>query len=232
MFDSNGEITPPCGAPLVVSLATPSSITPASSHFRHQLEHPPIRDSPRDELHQLVVLDAPEVVADVGVEHVMASRPPFGSVSSAIVALRFGRKPYEHGRKSASKIGSSTSFAAICATRSRTVGMPSGLLFPSAFGMYRRRTNVGRYVPSRSADRALRGSDRLRTVRHRESVWLVDARRTRFARTRFHASQQDVTPAQMVVQRMEASTRCPLGRAHSRRCSCRTLSRGLRRRGR
>ena len=28
--------------------------------------------------------------------------------------------------KSASKIGSSTSFAAICATRSRTVGIPSG----------------------------------------------------------------------------------------------------------
>ncbi len=45
-------------------------------------------------------------------------------VSSAIVALRFGRNPYEHGRKSASKTGSITSFAAIWTTRSRTVGMP------------------------------------------------------------------------------------------------------------
>src|SRR6266487_3369549 len=37
-------------------------------------------------------------------------------------ARRPGRKPYEHGRKSASKIGSSTSFSAACTTRSRTVG--------------------------------------------------------------------------------------------------------------
>src|SRR5687768_15295978 len=48
--------------------------------------------------------------------------PSSRRVSSAIVWLRLGRYPYEHGRKSASKIGSSTSFAAICTTRSRTVG--------------------------------------------------------------------------------------------------------------
>src|SRR5213083_818922 len=34
MFDSNGEITPPCGVPASVSLTVPSSITPASSHWR------------------------------------------------------------------------------------------------------------------------------------------------------------------------------------------------------
>ena len=32
---------------------------------------------------------------------------------------RFGRNPYEHGRKSASKIGSSTSFRLVWTTRSR-----------------------------------------------------------------------------------------------------------------
>jgi hypothetical protein len=68
-----------------------------------------------------------------------------------IVALRFGRKPYETGRKSASNTGASTSFAAISATRSRTVGIPSGRFLPSAFGMYRRRTNLGRYSPVRSS---------------------------------------------------------------------------------
>ena len=47
-------------------------------------------------------------------------------------------------------MGSSTSVAAICATRSRTVGMPSGRCRPSPFGMYRRRTGGGRYVPARS----------------------------------------------------------------------------------
>ena len=48
-------------------------------------------------------------------------------------------------------MGGSTSVAAICATRSLTVGMPSGRCRPSAFGMYRRRTGCGRYVPARSA---------------------------------------------------------------------------------
>ena len=73
--------------------------------------------------------------------------PSFRIVSSAPVAPRRGRKPYEHGRKSASKIGSSTSVAAIWTTRSLTVGMPSGRFFPSAFGMYRRKTALGRYLP-------------------------------------------------------------------------------------
>src|SRR5579863_4678710 len=34
MFASNGEITPPCGVPASVSLTVPSSITPASNHWR------------------------------------------------------------------------------------------------------------------------------------------------------------------------------------------------------
>ncbi len=38
-----------------------------------QLEHHPVRDAPAAKLHQLVVFDAPEVVANVGVEHVMSN---------------------------------------------------------------------------------------------------------------------------------------------------------------
>lgn len=67
----------------------------------------------------------------------------------AIVALRLGRKPYEVDLKSASKTGSSTSFAAICTTRSRTVGIPSGRFLPSDFVMYCRRTISAACVPSR-----------------------------------------------------------------------------------
>jgi hypothetical protein len=37
--------------------------------------------------------------------------------------------------RSASKIGSSTSMAEVCTTRSRIVGMPNGLCFPSGLGM-------------------------------------------------------------------------------------------------
>ena len=49
------------------------------------------------------------------------------------------------GGRSASKIGSSTSIAAVMQTRSRTVGMPSGLSFPFAFGMNTRLIGSGRY---------------------------------------------------------------------------------------
>jgi len=69
---------------------------------------------------------------------------PVRSRSIACVADRFGRNPYEHGRKSASKMGSSTILAACWATRSRTVGMPSGRLLPSGFGMSTRLAGAGR----------------------------------------------------------------------------------------
>lgn len=49
-------------------------------------------------------------------------------ITNASVADRFGRNPYEHGKKPASKIGSSTILAACWATRSRTVGIPNGRL--------------------------------------------------------------------------------------------------------
>ena len=74
---------------------------------------------------------------------------PVLSRSIAIVADRLGRNPYEHGRKSASNTGSSTILAACWATLSRTVGMPSGRLLPSGFGMSARLAGAGRYVPSR-----------------------------------------------------------------------------------
>jgi site-specific DNA recombinase len=46
---------------------------PGFEPLPQQLEHPPIRDALRHELEQLLVVDAAEVVAEVGVEHVMAS---------------------------------------------------------------------------------------------------------------------------------------------------------------
>ena len=88
-------------------------------------------------------------------------------ISSAAVAERLGRKPYETGRKSASKIGSSTSLAACWATRSRTVGMPRGRAPPSGLGMSRRRTGAGRYRPARRVPGARRASARRHMPRHR-----------------------------------------------------------------
>src|SRR5271166_5399032 len=53
--------------------------------------------------------------------------------------------------RSASKIGSNTSIAAVMQTRSRTVEMPSGLSLPLAFGMNTRLIGSGRYVSRLSA---------------------------------------------------------------------------------
>jgi site-specific DNA recombinase len=39
----------------------------------YQLEHPPVRDAPCHERHELAVVDAPEIVANVGVEDVIAA---------------------------------------------------------------------------------------------------------------------------------------------------------------
>ena len=194
MFDSSGEMTPPCGVPLASSsLICPSSITPAREPLPHQLEHPPVRDASRDELHQLVVVDAAEVVLDVGVEHVITA---FGSRAYAGAPAPASHPASAESRtstdeKSASKIGSSTSFAAICTTRSRTVGMPKRTLSSVGF----------RDVPPQDRLRPIRAcaqlglellQEELDTVppRHRRST---DHRRPptpllRF--TRFHASHR------------------------------------------
>jgi hypothetical protein len=152
--------------------------------------------------------------------------PSFLSVSRASVALRLGRKPYELGRKSASKIGSSTSFAAICTTRSRTVGIPSGRFFPSAFGMYRRSTATGRYLPARSTSRS--SSRKLSTpYSSRDAiVWASTPAAPLFCLTRFHASARTSLLAMRSYNAWKRRSGCRLAATHSRRCSCRTLSSG------
>jgi len=73
-------------------------------------------------------------------------RSAFTISSTAGWALRPGRKPSEHGWKSAPKIGPSTSRAAICTTLSLTLGRPSGRWPPLLLGINTRRTGAGRYV--------------------------------------------------------------------------------------
>ena len=76
MFDSSGEITPPCGVPASIADLAPVFHHSRSEPLPQQLEHPSVRDAPRHELHQLLVIDAAEVVPDVGVEHVVRTRGP------------------------------------------------------------------------------------------------------------------------------------------------------------
>ena len=114
----------------------PSSITPALQPLPDQPEQLPVAQALSHQGEQLVVLDAAEVVLDVGIQHVI--RTGIAQLPEPLqrhLRAAPGRNPYEHGPKSASKMGSSTSLAAICTTRSCTVGMPKGRLAPSAFGM-------------------------------------------------------------------------------------------------
>jgi len=53
----------------------------------------------------------------------MPRSPASRRASQAFVALRWGRNPQLDGGKPASKRASITRFTAICATRSRTVGI-------------------------------------------------------------------------------------------------------------
>ena len=83
------------------------------------------------------VVDAAEVIADVRIQHMVAA--PRAVHAQRFQCLRrapLRPNPYDEARKSASKMGASTSVAAICATRSLTVGMPRGRCRPSAFGIY------------------------------------------------------------------------------------------------
>ena len=145
-----GVITPPWGVPATVRSRLPSTITPASSHRRTSFStlrsdtRLPTSASSRSWLISPKKFRMPDSA--------MNWQPPANATLSrsiACVALRFGRNPDEHGRKSASNTGSSTSFAACWATLSRTAGMPSGRLLPSGSGMSTRLAGAGRYVPSR-----------------------------------------------------------------------------------
>ena len=74
------------------------------------------------------------------------------STCRASCADRPGRNPKLHGRKSASKTGSSTIFSAACTIRSRTAGIDSGLFSAvPGLGISTRRAGSGRYRRSRSS---------------------------------------------------------------------------------
>ena len=79
--------------------------------------------------------NAPEVVREVGVNDFrMAAEQLRFHLDHRLLGIAPGTVGILFGWK-ASKIGSSTSIAAVMQTRSRMVEMPSGLSLPLAFGM-------------------------------------------------------------------------------------------------
>src|SRR6185436_4281908 len=96
--------------------------------------------------------NAPEVVREVGVHDFrMATEQQLLHLYGGLLGVAPGAVGVDFWGRSASKIGSSTSIAAVMQTRSRTVEMPSGLSLPLAFGMNTRLIGSGRYVSCLSA---------------------------------------------------------------------------------
>src|SRR3954454_13572464 len=96
--------------------------------------------------------NAPEVVREVGIDDVrVAAEHQLLHLYDCLLGVSLSAVGVDFRRRSASKIGSSTSIAAVMQTRSRTVEMPSGLSLPLAFGMNTRLIGSGRYVSFLSA---------------------------------------------------------------------------------
>ncbi len=109
--------------------------------------------------------------------------------------------------------------------------MPSGRLFPSAFGMYRRRTTAGRYVPARNAPAipSKKESTPLCSIAAIVIESTPAAPLLHF--TRFHAARRTSLLQTWSYSTWKRRFGDRLAAIHSRRCSRRTLSTGLRRSG-
>src|SRR6266545_5522537 len=110
-----------------ISLATPSTSTPALSHAR--ISFSTSRSDTRSETNPIRA--SCEICPKQSVKSASSTQqaPLFAWVrtaSNASCAERLGRNPKLTGRNCASKMGSRTIFAAVMTTRSRTVGMESG----------------------------------------------------------------------------------------------------------
>ncbi|SQD94241.1 exported hypothetical protein [Parafrankia sp. Ea1.12] len=163
IFKSNGEITPPCGAPFLVGVYRPLSTTPAFSQARTcSRAGKPSSFSSRWLWSSRS--NAASRSASRTQPRVFLPRATFQIISIASWQPRPGRKPYCLASSRASHSGSNALRTRCCWARSAMTGIPIGRCFPPLFGMYTRRTGSARpSVVWRC--RKIASSARLREVR-------------------------------------------------------------------
>ena len=113
MLASSGERMPPCGVPVLVSLVDAVlGEDPGLEERLHQCQDAFVSDPSSDPAHQGGVVDGVEARLDVRVQHPLVARGCRGGGSrrSRPAPAASGGTRSETGMKSASKIGSSTSF--------------------------------------------------------------------------------------------------------------------------
>lgn len=136
----------PCGVPASTAETTPPSNTPARSQHRNSfnMRRSTIRRSTRPIRASWSMLSK-HALMSASSTHCLPRLAVWRTTSRACWVDRFGRNPKLTGRKSASKIGSRTIFAAAMITRSPTAGMPSGRVSPflPGLGMCTRRSGLG-----------------------------------------------------------------------------------------
>ena len=140
---------PPCGVPVSDSSLLPSSVK--TPDFRNALTSEQIRLSlilaRKRSISAVCEISSKQALMSHSSTHSYLLVLKMWISEIASCARRLGRKPYEDGLKSASKIGSSTSFRLAWTTRSATVGIPRRRSFPFAFGIITCRTSTGRNSP-------------------------------------------------------------------------------------
>ena len=185
---------------------------PGLEPLPQQLEHPTIRDASSDQLHQLVVVDAPEGVADVGVEHVMAALGP-------ALAQGLERHPC-------------TALGPEAVRARKKIRLEDRLQHqlrrhlrhsvPHRRDAQRPLLSIGlRYVPASDHPRPVRACPQLLAQRFEEALdplllhvadrLAIDPRGAAVLPHSLPRFEQDVTPAHVVVQRVEAPSRGSLG---------------------
>jgi hypothetical protein len=212
MFDSSGEITPPLrrSRHRVTHLAFFHH--PSLQPLPHQLEHPPVADPLAHQRLQLVVLDAAEVVLDVGVQHVLgALTAQLPDPLQRLLRTAPGPEPVRARRevRLADRLEHQLGRHLHHPILHR--GDAQGPLGPVCLGY------VGAPHDLRSVLACAQHLAQL--LQEAPDAVLLDVAdrhpiNPRCALVAAHSLPrlvQDVTPAHLAVQRVEASSRCPLG---------------------
>jgi hypothetical protein len=132
--------------PLTLRRTAPSSVTPARSRARRSFSswRSTIRSSTA-RINRSCGIASKRLAMSVSTTQRRPRKHSSRMSRRASRAVRPGRKPKEHGSKSASKIGSITAFAAVCTIRSHTLGIESARRSREpGLGMKTRRVGSGR----------------------------------------------------------------------------------------